>query len=398
MKLALISWALLVTYIFYLANICCLNCLFFFSEKVEDHLRAANKKFQISRLLILDSLRGSNADPDHCVCNTDYNNGLCSFCYAQYRKTGIKNLQNLTSNIYVQQQASLESENNSLCVFNNRVIRLPSRAKLDSNINFIYIGRKGSTFTAMSLKWPSCTFHIVNPTSGEVESTCATKMAMQRNYKVEQIRDAEQICLLIREIIPNLQLIIDKFRKLIKNSGKKSTIIFMDHPDLTKLKNYPNVDVFVYISCPESTIVERNADPDLYKIISSPWELELALNENREWNLSFESDCQQLVGNDLPDSSCTQSKSSVSLINNKFQNVGLREEVITVTPLDSSTGALCNTSPKQLEKIIEDHRRGLLWGDSRWYGLNPDEQSAVPAGIVVEGRRGVAAGYANENS
>ena len=329
--------------------------------------------------------------PQDCSCPSDYSRGICQYCSSMLGN----------SNQISSESNDVGFSTKTYVKFNNRLITLAPNQLIEDTI-FIYIGHEGPTSTSMSLKYPQCPFYIINPISGLVSATNATKIVMQRNLKIEQIRDAQRIGLLVTYFdFPNFQAILDRLTSLLRKSGKKENILFCSAPDLPKLKNNPTTNIWVNVACPEATIVDRNIDPDLYKLTAAPWELELALNPNQEWKLNFESNCLELLEGGfsyVPEPNSNQPMEvSVSLITNKIQSVGINsEEIETVMPLNSKTGAVVAKTAQELQKIVDGHANGLLWGETNWYGLDPQQEAPNPLGVVVQGRKGVASGYSSE--
>uniref|UniRef100_S4P9V0 Diptheria toxin resistance protein n=3 Tax=Pararge aegeria TaxID=116150 RepID=S4P9V0_9NEOP len=68
-------------------------------------------------------------------------------------------------------------------------------------------------------------------------------------------------------------------KQLCKVNGKKSYIISVGKPNVAKLANFPEIDIYVMIACPENDLYSNR---DFYRPIVYPFELEVALNSNRE--------------------------------------------------------------------------------------------------------------------
>ena len=179
-----------------------------------------------------------------------------------------------------------------------------------------------------------------------------------------------------------------RLEKLIKQSGKQLLNIISCDPNVPKLKNFEDADLFVYISCPESTICRREVDPEMFKLLCTPWEIELALNPNREWSLNYETNSAELIpnGNNFvlePEGDSVEETVNVSLLSNKTQSLGVSETPVELgTPamsLNSETGALMTDTQraKQIQRILTGYSKGLVQGDVPFAGLNPDEVCLV---------------------
>jgi hypothetical protein len=65
-----------------------------------------------------------------------------------------------------------------------------------------------------------------------------------------------------------------------------------------KLLNFPEIDVFVLVACPENSLLDSKV---LFKPVVTPYELELALVEERIWDGKYSADFRDLLvggGND----------------------------------------------------------------------------------------------------
>ena len=61
----------------------------------------------------------------------------------------------------------------------------------------------------------------------------------------------------------------------MKASGKKCYTFLVGKPNVPKLANFPEIDVFVMVSCPETAIVDSK---EFMQPIVTPYELEASLD------------------------------------------------------------------------------------------------------------------------
>jgi diphthamide biosynthesis protein 2 len=59
-----------------------------------------------------------------------------------------------------------------------------------------------------------------------------------------------------------------------------------------KLANFPEIDVYTLIACPENSLLDSR---DFYRPVITPFELEVALNSNRQWTGDYTTDFRQLL-------------------------------------------------------------------------------------------------------
>ena len=60
-----------------------------------------------------------------------------------------------------------------------------------------------------------------------------------------------------------------------------------------KLANFPEIDCYVIIACPEMSLLENARD--FYRPVITPFELEVALNSARSWTGNYITDFRNLL-------------------------------------------------------------------------------------------------------
>ena len=63
---------------------------------------------------------------------------------------------------------------------------------------------------------------------------------------------------------------------------------------MAKLANFPEIDAFVLIACPENSVVRWK---DFMQPVVTPFELDVALNRGRDWTGEFHADFHDLLPN-----------------------------------------------------------------------------------------------------
>ena len=99
-----------------------------------------------------------------------------------------------------------------------------------------------------------------------------TKALMKRYFMVEKTKDAERIGILVGTLgASRYGNIIDKISETVIASGKKYYIFLVGKPNVPKLANFPEIDVFVLVACPENSLLESR---DFLRPIITPFELD----------------------------------------------------------------------------------------------------------------------------
>jgi len=285
-------------------------------------------------------------------------------------------------------------------VFNGRKVKLAENTNPE-DYEFIYLGPESLTLTCLSMRFSQQVFHHVNPVDGKVRSITGVKSVMSRSAKLELAKDSERIGILVGTLgVADYRNVINRIKTIIKSVGKRSYTFVVGKPNEPKLANIPEVDVFVYVACPETSIVERQTDPALYRKLITPWELEVALLGNQEWSLNFETDFRQLlVGGsrhvDMSVESETEESGNVSLLTNKTQILGIRNDASIDDRLSNACGTMVLADGSNMSLVHVGGGGEALKGKS-WQGLDPSLPAPVELGTVVEGPRGIAAGYNSE--
>ena len=75
----------------------------------------------------------------------------------------------------------------------------------------------------------------------------------------------------------------------IKSAGKKCYTFLVGKPNVPKLANFPEVDVFVLVACPENSVIDAK---EFMQPVITPFELDVALNQARDWTGDFAADFQ----------------------------------------------------------------------------------------------------------
>jgi diphthamide biosynthesis protein 2 len=71
---------------------------------------------------------------------------------------------------------------------------------------------------------------------------------------------------------------------LILSKGKKPYLLAVGKPNVAKLGNFLEIDVFCLVACPENSLLDSR---EFLKPIVTPYELMLAFGKNLYWNPSF---------------------------------------------------------------------------------------------------------------
>lgn len=278
--------------------------------------------------------------------------------------------------------------------FSGRRVLLPSNTDI-KECSFIYLGPKGPALDSLLLRFASSTFYHLPLSDGEVQKVSGMQSLFRRNIKLEMIRDAQIIGILVGTLgVARYREAIARLKMIIKAAGKRSYTFVVGKPNEPKLANVSEIDVFVYVACPETTIVDRASDPVLYRKLVAPWEVEVALVAGREWSMNFESDFSTLLPGGVHHVEVCEAaglqEASVSLITNQTQTLGLKD-----SSEEGTAGPVVVQEGKALA-ALHVGGGGQVLGGRTWAGLDPSRPPPAASTVVVEGRKGIAAEYQDE--
>jgi diphthamide biosynthesis protein 2 len=158
-----------------------------------------------------------------------------------------------------------------------------------------YIGAESLTLTNLIMTFSGCQFCTYNPETmiGRKETLNVNRMLGKRFRNMDMVKDANIIGIVAGTLgVADYLEIINRLKRIIKAAGKKSYTFVMGKINIPKMANFMEIDVFVLVSCPENSMIDSK---EFYKPIVTPFEVELALNRNREWDGKLLSDYREIL-------------------------------------------------------------------------------------------------------
>lgn len=245
-----------------------------------------------------------------------------------------------------------------------------------------YLGFKGQTLFNFTVSVPASKWHLLNIEETKIECLEETIWFKRRRFLVEKCKDANVIGILVCKLAGDqTKDILSRMKQLCRVNGKKSYIISVGKPNVAKLANFPEIDIYVMIACPENDLYNNR---DFYKPIVYPFELEIALNSNREQYYNYHiTDYDDLLPGKRYHCEIDHIKepTDVSLITGN-----IRETKIKSKFQDGSELAETNWALESIGQNLQNRS---------WKGLeqNLGETEVVKA---EEGRQGIPLQYDNE--
>ena len=271
----------------------------------------------------------------------------------------------------------------------------------------------------------------IYPTTSDTSSppqvvTASTAQILRRRYAlVTRLSTVSVFGILINTLsVKNYTHALSHVQDLISRSGKKSYTFVVGKVNAAKVANFSEVDGWVVIGCWESSLIESK---DFWKPIITPFELELALTDEREriWTGEWNSDFQALLGKERkPVSADAEDAEDDATADSAEQEEWASDEDSEPPVFDLRTGRYISQSrpmarpakaksgaPTSLIKRANGDLAQIggevslgaefLRSQRTWQGLGTDyeiayeydDQGQVTGAPVEEGRSGVARGY-----
>nr|KAG5714090.1 hypothetical protein BaRGS_020418 [Batillaria attramentaria] len=185
---------------------------------------------------------------------------------------------------------------------------------------------------------------------------------------------------------------ISYLKTLLRSAGKKSYTFVVGKLNPAKLGNFMEVDVFVLVACPQNSLLDSR---EFYRPIVTPFEMDVACNQAREWTGDYVTDFLQLLpgaAHHIPMQMAVPDSTDVSLISNKLRSMGQRT---TAEGDDQGSTAVVLRSEAMAVTTVSAETAGEFLSARSWRGLER-KLGETPVEKAKEGRSGIALGYENE--
>lgn len=236
------------------------------------------------------------------------------------------------------------------------------------------------------------TFFQFNPDSNSLSPVTVSSCLKRHLYLAEKVKDAQRVGILVATLSAGEYLkAVSHVKNLCRAHGKRSYIISVGKPNVPKLANFPEIDLYVLISCCEMTLPDAK---DFLQPVVHLIDVELALNPAREWENRVNLDFTQLMegGTEyIPCPDVVSPNMDISLLSNSVRMNGVQRNILSEVE-DCATLALKHPSAVS----VITGREGLT-GKS-WQGLEPN-LGLTPVSTVIQGRTGTpSGGYTSADS
>ena len=176
-------------------------------------------------------------------------------------------------------------------------------------------------------------------------------------------------------------------KTIIEKSGKKSYTFIVGKINPAKLSNFSEVDVYVLIACPEQALVDSK---EYEKPIVTPYEVELALNKNRQWGDPYVIDYRELL---------TGNKHYMDFCPNDSFDMSLITGAIRTSELSTSSNAKNSVATQNGDSsllLYHPNSAARYFSERSWRGLEQKLGESEPS-VVKPGRDGIPTSYSEIN-
>lgn len=284
-----------------------------------------------------------------------------------------------------------EDVTNVIC---GRCFSLP-RETVINDYTVVFLGRNERTFQNLVLELSGAKVFIFDPFVASVfqeHNTSNNKFLMKRMFLIEKVKDAKIVGILVGTLgISNYLTALDRIKSIAKERGKKCYIIVVGKPNVPKLANFPEIDVFVLLACPENSFTSER----FFKPLVTAYDFELACNPNRPWSNIYLTNFQDFLCDDSDMNTLVDGLqydfSNVSLTGGHLQTMEKCNDDEPVSEVSTSTVSLKSNTALSLHGASGSH----FLANRSWRGL---EQNLGQTKVehAAKGRSGIPMRYENE--
>lgn len=159
----------------------------------------------------------------------------------------------------------------------------------------VYLGGEGPRLTNILMRCPSAPCVSYNPVTRAARREGATvnKSLAQRFRLVQHAKAASVVGIVVGTLgVARYRDVLASVRHLVRDAGLQSYSFVVGKLNVAKLANFAEIDVFVLVACPESSVIDSR---EFYKPVITPFELAVALNPDVEWTGTHTSDFAEVL-------------------------------------------------------------------------------------------------------
>ncbi|KAG8484156.1 hypothetical protein CXB51_022907 [Gossypium anomalum] len=268
----------------------------------------------------------------------------------------------------------------------------------------LWIGPDNAAFSNVVLTFNGCEIVRYDATEDQLVTDVSQqkRILKRRYYLVERAKDANMVGILVGTLgVAGYLHMIHQMKELIMLAGKKAYTLVMGRPNPAKLANFPECDVFIYVSCAQTALLDSK---EFLAPVITPFEAMLAFSRGRQWTGTYVMEFRDLISSSQLEVSKQPEEARFSFLKGGYvEDFELQENG---DGDNDGTLALANATEKALQLRDRDPdslvkgiaKSGAEFFVTRSYhGLETQANSSSPEPYLI-GRSGKASGYKDEKS
>ncbi|KAH0721156.1 hypothetical protein KY290_006074 [Solanum tuberosum] len=295
---------------------------------------------------------------------------------------------------------SIEENDAAYCV-GGLTWSLPVGRRIEDYLIF-YVGSDDPAFANILMTYNACEIVRYDATEDNlVNDFSQQKRILKRRYfLIEKAKDASIIGILVGTLgVAGYLHMIHQMKDLITRAGKKAYTFVMGRPNPAKLANFPECDIFVYVSCAQTALLDSK---EFLAPVITPFEAMIAFGRGSEWTGAYVTEFRDLITSS-PMEAKNQSEARFSFIQGGYVEDVEQQEVEEV---EDGVSALVNITEKAL-RVRDKDSQTLMPGTAKsgaeyfatrsYHGLDIHPENNFSEPFLI-GKSGRASGYKNETT
>tara|TARA_B100000683_G_scaffold243717_1_gene253323 strand:+ start:2194 stop:3750 length:1557 start_codon:yes stop_codon:yes gene_type:complete len=255
---------------------------------------------------------------------------------------------------------------------------------------------------------PSVDEEVRTEAEGASEAARALK---RRRFAIAKAKEARVVGILAGTLgVAGYRDVIANLRQLIAKSGRKSYTVVAGRPNPQKLANFPEIEVFVMVSCELTALMDGR---DYMQPIITPYEASIAFTSGKMWMGEVKLDFASVPspGDEAPDDDDDDDEPEYSLISGTHRSSKMINSHDTVENGDALTGTELARRAEGVLSLRASGASGAVTASGAEYlitkrtytGLQPGPKRDEDTGAIIDapldaarGLSGRARSYAAE--
>ncbi|XVE64017.1 hypothetical protein DITRI_Ditri07aG0067600 [Diplodiscus trichospermus] len=280
---------------------------------------------------------------------------------------------------------------------------LPEGQRMEDYL-LLWIGPDNSAFSNVVLTFNGCEIVRYDATEDRLVTDVSQqkRILKRRYYLVERAKDANMVGILVGTLgVAGYLHMIHQMKELITVAGKKAYTLVMGRPNPAKLANFPECDVFVYVSCAQTALLDSK---EFLAPVITPFEAMLAFSRGSQWTGAYVMEFRDLINSSPLEARKQPEEARFSFLKGGYvEDVELQEngdgENEVSLALANSTEKALQLHDRDADSLVKGiAKSGAEFFITRSYhGLEMHANSALPEPYLI-GRSGKASGYKDEKT